>query len=235
MHSDMASEENLIAFVSHNYAVETAKRIIVNVSVGSAVIILMDIIGSLLNTEHRVGFWDFFIWGGITSLMLLVIIYVKKTSINKQSFLKIHLLCLLMITIIMDVSLMHLGSKYISAKAMCIIGFYVFIITVTSLLVSSRYYIKWVNDGLYRKNADIIKKIDEIHTKIWYKDSYFSSIGICAFFVIKWITGSAIFLLLAILSITPFFIVDISKYYLQLKYAKKYNLREYLPQEPQVV
>jgi hypothetical protein len=90
----------------------------------------------------------------------------------------------------------------------------------------------WIRTGAYKDYSEEVAKWDRWHTKIWHKDNYSSAVffGICI--LLKWISKTGILLIFLLFSVKVFFIIDIVKYYMQLKYAKKYGMLDLLPSTP---
>jgi len=107
-----------------------------------------------------------------------------------------------------------------------------------TMLILSVFYMTyrkqsiWIRTGAYKDYSEEVAKWDRWHTKIWHKDNYSSAVffGICI--LLKWISKTGILLIFLLFSVKVFFIIDIVKYYMQLKYAKKYGMLDLLPSTP---
>ena len=115
----------------------------------------------------------------------------------------------------------------------------VFSITVLPIIAILRCQANMSNDntrfrmGAYKDYSEEISKWDRWHTKIWHKDSYISGVVYGGMLILGDLAKRGIFLIyIAAFSIQIPIIIDIVKYSLQLKYAKKYGLQDLLPSAP---
>jgi membrane protein len=225
--------ENIKAFVKHNYVTDSESRIKWQLY---GVMTMLFAFSYAIYTFYNNGNRRVDISLLVFSMLFLIIIIVLRYKVNLLSdntrFVRQQIIYNLGLWITSDVCITYVAYKVFGIK-IAFIG-----IVYHTMLILSVFYMTfrkqsiWIRTGAYKDYSEEVAKWDRWHTKIWHKDNYSSAVffGICI--LLKWISKTGVLLIFLLFSVKVFFIIDLVKYYMQLKYAKKYGLQDLLPSAP---
>lgn len=235
-------EENIKAFVSHNYITDSEKRMKIQLFVVSSFMLIFSLFACYISStgykriDGSTGITEidilFIIYAGIILLLLFLVIQRIDRSPYNTRFIKLQFAYNCLGCINIDICITYMAYKMIGGEFALAGIAYQIVLIVVALYLANYKHEKWIREGEYKNYSDVIAKWDRLHTKIWHKDSYYSVIAFGIILVLGRLSKSVAVLIYACFSIKAIIIIDIVKCFLQLKYAKKYNLVNYLPQAP---
>ena len=170
----------------------------------------------------------------ITVLPIIAILrYQANMSNDNTRFIKLQIIYNYMACIVMDVIFTYIVYKAHGGKSTLIVVLYQITVIFCTFIKAFRKHEAWIRMGAYKNYSEEISKWDRWHTKIWHKDSYISGVVFGGMLILGDLAKRGIFLIyIAAFSIQIPIIIDIVKYYMQLKYAKKYEMLDLLPSAP---
>jgi len=226
--------ENIKAFVKHNYITDSEGRIKWQLYGATVFFIILAWSFSFFFKRGNMIVDMCMLVFSITVLPIIAILRCQANMSNDNTrFIKLQIIYNYMSCIIMDVVFTYIVYKAHGGKSTLIVVLYQTTVIIFTFIKAFRKHETWIRMGAYKDYSEEISKWDRWHTKIWHKDSYISGVVFGGMLILGDLAKRGIFLIyIAAFSIQIPIIIDIVKYSLQLKYAKKYGLQDLLPSAP---
>ena len=226
--------ENIKAFVKHNYITDSESRI--KWQLYGAVICFL-VLAWLAYFFGRTGNSAIDISLFVYSIFIIPTIVLLRHRANmvtdNTKFIKLQIIYNFIACISAQLSFAYLLYKFHGGyNAIIGIAYQILILSLT-YYKSLKKHEKWIRTVAYKDYSEEVAKWDRWHTYIWHKDSYISVFIFGIMLLVGRLAKQGIMLLYVVVFTIPILItIDIVKYYMQLKYAKKYGMLDLLPSAP---
>lgn len=226
--------ENIKAFVKHNYITDSEDRIKWQLYGATVFFVMFSWLFYFYFKRSNMIVDMCMLVFSITVLPIIAILRCQANMSNDNTrFIKLQIIYNLMTCIIMDVVFTHVVYEAHGWEFTLLAMVYQIIVVYVTCYKAFNIHKKWIRTGAYKDYSEEVAKWDRWHTKIWHKDSYISGVVFGGMLILGDLAKRGIFLIyIAAFSIQIPIIIDIVKYSLQLKYAKKYGLQDLLPSAP---
>ena len=226
--------KNIKSFVEHNYITLSEKDVKVQLYFLTVVIQIGLLICLFFGTEGNINGVDIVAIIYIFAILPIAIFAVYRTdrSASNKRFLMLQIVYLIVGCINLNTAIVYLVYKGINGRSALICIMYTLSLVAITFYISFRKQEKWIKTGAYAVYSYELANWDMIHAKIWHKDSYIHVIVFGGALLLGRVTQSVAVIAFVALSIQVFIVIDLVKYYMQLKYAKKYGMLDLLPSAP---
>ena len=226
--------ENIKAFVKHNYITDSESRI--KWQLYGAVTCFI-ILAWLAYFSGRTGNLAIdillFTYSAVIIPAIVLLRHRANMATDNTRFIKLQIIYNFMACISAQLSFTYLLYKFHGGyNAIIGIAYQIIIVSLTCYKSLKKHEI-WIRTGAYKEYSEEVEKWDRWHTYIWHKDSFIGVFVFGTMLLIGKLSKQGIMLLYVVVFTIPILIIiDIVKYSLQLKYAKKYGLQDLLPSAP---
>lgn len=169
--------ENIKAFVKHNYITDSEGRIKWQLYGATVFFVMFSWLFYFYFKRSNMIVDMCMLVFSITVLPIIAILRCQANMSNDNTrFIKLQIIYNYMSCIIMDVVFTYIVYKAHGGKSTLIVVLYQTTVIIFTFIKAFRKHETWIRMGAYKDYSEEISKWDRWHTKIWHKDSYISGV-----------------------------------------------------------